>query len=62
MRIKELREQRGMTRSELARQMGVKHPSVIQWEKEESLPAAAKLPKLAAVLGVTIDELYSNKG
>ena len=58
MRIKELREQCGISQSELARRMGVKHTSVIQWENGKSMPAAAKLPKLAAVLGVEIGELY----
>lgn len=32
MRIRELRERRGISQSELARRMGVKHPSVVQWE------------------------------
>ncbi len=58
MRIKELREQCGISQSELARRMGVKHTSVIQWENGKAMPAAAKLPKLAAVLGVEIGELY----
>lgn len=30
MRIRELRERRGISQSELARRMGVKHPSVVQ--------------------------------
>jgi len=57
-RIKELRERLGISQSELARRMGVKHPSVVQWENGEAMPAAAKLPRLAAVLECTIDELY----
>lgn len=58
MRIKELRQRLGISQSELARQMGVKHTAVIQWEQGKSMPAAAKLPKLAAVLQVEIGELY----
>lgn len=54
MRIRELRERRGISQSELARRMGVKHPSVVQWETGKAMPAAAKLPKLAEVLGVEI--------
>lgn len=58
MRIRELRERLGISQSELARRMGVKHTSVIQWETGKAMPTADKLPKLAAILGVTIDELY----
>ena len=56
MRIRELRERRGISQSELARRMGVKHPSVVQWETGKAMPA--KLPKLAEVLGVEIGELF----
>ena len=58
MRIRELRERLGISQSELARRMGVKHRSVIQWETGKAMPTADKLPKLAAILEVTIDELY----
>lgn len=59
MRIRELRERLGISQSELARQYhGGKHTSVIQWETGKAMPTADKLPKLAAILEVTIDELY----
>lgn len=58
MRIRELRERLGISQAELARRMGVKHTSVIQWETGKAMPAAAKLPKLAEVLGVEIGELF----
>lgn len=61
MKIKELREARNLSQTELARAMGVKHSSVAQWENNESMPAAAKLPKLAEILGCTIDALYNRK-
>ena len=61
MKIKELRELRGITQTELARAMEVKQSSVAQWEKDESMPAAAKLPRLAAILNCSIDALFNDK-
>lgn len=58
MRIRELRERIGISQSELARRMGVKHTSVIQWETGKAMPAAAKLPKLALILRVEIGDLF----
>lgn len=43
MRIRELRERRGISQSELARRMGVKHPSVVQWETGESDAGCGKV-------------------
>ena len=62
MRIRELRERLGISQSELARRMGVKHTFVIQWETGKAMPAAAKLPKLAAILEVAIGDLYEDPG
>ena len=48
MRIRELQERRGISQSELARRMGVKHPPWFSGRRK-AMPAAAKLPKLAEV-------------
>jgi len=61
LKIKELREQCGITQTELARAMEVKQSSVAQWENEEALPSAAKLPRLAEVLKCSIDALFDYK-
>jgi len=61
MKIKELREKRGITLSGLAREMGVKPSSVAQWETGEAMPAAAKLPTLASILNCTIDALFGRE-
>lgn len=61
MKIRELREHRGITQTELARAMDVKQSSVAQWEKDESMPAAAKLPRLASILNCSIDALFNDK-
>lgn len=54
-RIKELREARGMTASELARTIGVAKTSVREWEKENVIPSVYAAYKTAKALGVTIE-------
>ena len=58
MRIKVLREAAGISQGSLATQMGVIQSVVCNWETEVALPKSRDLPRLANVLGVTIDELY----
>ena len=62
MRIKELREAKGMNKTELARAMDVDLAAVHRWETGTAMPLAAKLPKLADLLGCSIDELYGRPG
>lgn len=58
MNIKRLREAAGMTQAELADKIGVTQPIVASWETGVKNPRAAKLPKLAQILGCTIDDLF----
>ena len=58
MRIKELREGNGMTQKQLAAEMDVLPSAVWNWEVEVALPKTRDIPKLAAVLGCTIDDLF----
>ncbi len=53
-----LRKKKGLTQIETARLLGVGQSSVSMWEKGESTPRADLLPKIADVLGCTIDELF----
>ena len=58
-RIRELRQQQGMTQAQLAKKMDLKSASTItMWESGNRNPASEILPRLAATLGCTIDELY----
>ena len=59
MRIRELREQAGLTQDQVAEHMGVDQAAVHRWEIGKAMPRAAKLPELAALLHCSIDELYS---
>lgn len=57
MKIKTIRESSGMTQAALAEKIGVSQQAVSCWETGERYPRAADLPRIADVLGVTVDEL-----
>lgn len=61
MRIALLRKQKPMTQEELAEKMGVSSQAVSKWENDVSCPDIQLLPRLARLLGVTVDELLSGK-
>ena len=61
MRIALLRKQKPMTQEELAEKMGVSSQAVSKWENDLSCPDIQSLPRLARLLGVTVDELLSGK-
>lgn len=57
--IKALREAAGMSQRQLAKEMGISHPSARLWERGGQ-PAISKLPKLVRVFGLrTIDDLWN---
>ena len=55
--IAELRRRCNMTQMELADKMGISFQAVSNWERGKSMPDISKLPELAEVFGVTIDQL-----
>jgi len=58
-RIRELRRRKKLTQARLAVSLGLKSPGTIAlWERELRRPPSAILPRLAAELECTIDELY----
>ena len=59
--IAELRKQQGMTQLELAEKMGVTDKAVSKWERDLSCPDINSLPKLAEILGVSVEELMQIK-
>ena len=54
-----LRKARKYTQQGLAEKLGVSHQAVSHWERGESMPDISMLPKLAALLGTTVDNLLS---
>lgn len=58
MKIRKLREAAGLSKTDVAREMGVDLAAVSRWDSGESMPRAAKLPKLAELFHCSIDELF----
>ena len=56
-RLKELREEKGVLQSELAKMLGIATPTYSNWEQGRTLPAITYLPILADYFGVTTDDL-----
>lgn len=56
-RIKECREKTGMSQKFVALTLGVKAPSVSDWEQGKNWPSVENLMKLADLYHVTVDEL-----
>lgn len=61
MSVQEARENKKMTQEQLATKMGVSRTAVAMWESKRVLPRAARLTKLAEILGVTVDELLTER-
>lgn len=57
-RISTLRKQQNMTQMELADRLGISFQAVSNWERGNTMPDIAKLPELAELFGVSIDELF----
>lgn len=58
MRIQELRKNAGMTQIELANNLSLIQSMISDWERELYLPKARDLPRLAKILGCTINDLF----
>ncbi len=58
-KITEGRRMRGMTQEALAETLGVTPQAVSNWENDLTCPDIAQLPRLAALLGTSIDALLA---
>lgn len=56
--LKKLRTEQGLTLEAVGLAMGVTRQCVQMWEAGRRWPSSADLPKLAKVLGCTIDDLF----
>mgnify|MGYP001793684065 CR=1 FL=1 len=61
-RMAAARERAGLSQVQLAKQMGVKHSTVRNWEEDLSEPRANKLQMMAGVLGVSLSWLLTGDG
>ena len=60
-RIALLRKEKGLPQEELATHMGVSPQAVSKWENDQTCPDISALPRLARLLGVSVDELLEGK-
>lgn len=60
-KIAELRKTHNMTQLELADKIGISFQAISNWERGNSMPDISKLPELASLFNVTIDELLGEK-
>ena len=60
-RIAMLRRQKGLKQEDLANTLGISSQAVSKWENDQTCPDISLLPKLAELLGVTVDELLSGE-
>ena len=59
--IAQLRKSHNMTQLELADKIGISFQAVSNWERGNSMPDISKLPELALLFHVSIDELLGEK-
>ena len=56
-KIAQLRKEKNMTQLELAAMLNITDKAVSKWERDISCPDINTFPKLAEILGVSVDEL-----
>lgn len=59
--ISTLRREKGMTQKELADMLNITDKAVSKWERDIACPDTQTIPKLAEILGVSIEELLNAK-
>ena len=59
--ISTLRKEKGMTQKELADMLNITDKAVSKWEREIACPDTQTIPKLAEILGVSVEELMNAK-
>lgn len=57
IRVRELREARGMQQKELAIDLHVSQPTISDWESGRKVPSARSMQKIADYFGVSLDYL-----
>jgi len=57
--IRIMRYRLGMNQKDLAREMAVSQATICEWESGRASPKIDRIPRLAALLGVTSDEIIA---
>ena len=56
-----IRREKGMTQKELADMLNITDKAVSKWERDIACPDTQTIPKLAEILGISIEELMNAK-
>ena len=59
--ISALRREKGLTQRELADKLNVTDKAVSKWERDVACPDTMTIPKLAEILGISVEELLNAK-
>ena len=59
--IAELRKEKTLTQTELAKRLNISNRTVSKWENGDGYPDITMLPELASALGVSVDELLQGE-
>lgn len=57
-KIREYRQQHGLTQEDFGRLLGVSAQAISKWERVECYPDITFLPEIAALLGCSINDLF----
>ncbi len=60
-RIAALRKEKGLKQEDIAQALDVSSQAVSKWENDQSCPDISLLPKLAKLLGISVDVLLSGE-
>lgn len=60
--IESLREQRGLTQTDLGQKVGVTRQTIAVWEKGERMPSVGQLAAVAQALGVPLEVFFQEVG
>lgn len=60
-RISSLRKQCGLTQMELADRLGISFQAVSNWERGNTMPDISKLPEIAEIFNVSIEEILGDE-
>lgn len=59
MSLRAMREAAGLTQVQAAKRLGVNQSAVGQWETRRTFPRTARLPRIAALYGCTVEDLLA---
>ena len=57
--VSALRREKGMTQKELADKLNITDKAVSKWERDVACPDTMTIPKLAGILGISVEELMN---